>query len=67
MYNVSLYINKSKKRWIKGKAAEYIYRLLDKKLMQGYSDGTFKPHKVLTRAEAAKIFDTYMSERDKGL
>ena len=42
-------------------AAAYIDQLLEKKLMQGYSDGTFRPDRVLTRAEAAKIFDTYIS------
>ncbi len=48
-------------------AAGYVDQLLDKKLMQGYYDGTFRPDKVLTRAEAAKIFDIYVSERDNGL
>jgi len=32
--------------------------------MQGYTDGTFRPDRVLTRAEAAKIFDTYVSEKE---
>ena len=41
-------------------AAAYIDKLLEKKLMQGYSNGTFRPDRVLTRAEAAKIFDTYV-------
>lgn len=41
--------------------AVYIDELLSKKLMQGYSDGTFRPDRVLTRAEAAKIFDTYLT------
>jgi hypothetical protein len=45
-------------------AAGYIDQLLAKKLMQGYSDGSFKPDRVLTRAEAAKIFDTYVSEKE---
>jgi hypothetical protein len=48
-------------------AAVYVDKLLENKLMQGYSDGTFKPDKVLTRAEAAKIFDTYVSEKGNGL
>ena len=48
-------------------AAAYIDQLLGKKLMQGYSDGTFRPDKVLTRAEAAKVFDNYVSEKDKDL
>lgn len=52
---------------IPGWAAGYIDSLLEKNLMQGYSDGTFKPDKVLTRAEAAKIFDIYVTEKDKGL
>ena len=42
-------------------AAVYIDQLIKKKLMQGYSDGTFRPDRVLTRAEAAKIFDIYIS------
>jgi len=49
---------------IPGWAAGYIDSLLEKKLMQGYSDGTFKPGKVLTRAEAARIFDIYVTEKD---
>ena len=48
-------------------AAGYIDRLLEKKLMQGYSDDTLRPDKVLTRAEAAKIFDTYVNIKDSGL
>jgi hypothetical protein len=42
-------------------AAGYIDLLLEMKLMLGYSDGTFRPDRVLTRAEAAKIFDTYLN------
>lgn len=57
----------SDKGKIPGWAAVYIDSLLEKKLMQGYSDDTFRPDKVLTRAEAAKMFDTYVSEKDKGL
>ncbi len=45
-------------------AAVYIDQLLGRKLMQGYTDGTFRPDRVLTRAEAAKIFDTYVSEKE---
>ena len=45
-------------------AAVYIDQLLEKKLLQGYSDGSFKPDRVLTRAEAAKIFDAYVSEKN---
>lgn len=37
----------------------YIDKLIEMKLMLGYSDGTFRPDKVVTRAEAAKIFDSY--------
>lgn len=48
-------------------AVGYIDQLLTKKLMLGYSDGTFRPDKVLTRAEAAKIFDTYVTEKGNGL
>jgi hypothetical protein len=48
-------------------ASGYINQLLEKNLMLGYSDNTFRPDKVLTRAEAVKIFDTYVSEKDKGL
>lgn len=43
-------------------AAVYIDGLISKKLMQGYSDGTFRPDRVLTRAEAAKIFDIYVAQ-----
>jgi hypothetical protein len=48
-------------------AAGYIDKLIAKNLMLGYSDNTFRPDKVLTRAEAAKIFDIYVSEKDNGL
>ncbi len=48
-------------------AAGYIDELLEKKLMQGYPDGTFGPNNVLTRAEAAKIFDIYLTARDKDI
>lgn len=41
-------------------AAGYIDQLMDSKLMQGYSDGTFRPSQVLIRAEAAALFDNYL-------
>jgi hypothetical protein len=44
---------------IPGWAAGYIDKLNELKLMSGDSGGTFGPDRVLTRAEAAKIFDTY--------
>lgn len=40
-------------------AAGYIDQLYELKLMSGNSDAAFSPDRMLTRAEAAKIFDTY--------
>lgn len=40
--------------------AGYIDQLMESKLMQGYSDGTFRPYQVLIRAEAAALFDNYL-------
>lgn len=43
-------------------AAGYIDRLTEEKLMQGYSDGSFRPDQVLIRAEAAALFDNYLKK-----
>lgn len=59
--------NLSDKNKIPAWASGYIDKMIEKKLMLGYSDDTFRPDKVLTRAEAAKIFDTYVSQKDNGL
>ncbi len=48
-------------------AVGYIDQLTEKKLMLGFSDNTFRPDSVLTRAEAAKIFDTYVFIQGNGL
>ncbi|MGE5677842.1 MAG: S-layer homology domain-containing protein, partial [Pseudomonadota bacterium] len=47
-------------------AAAYIEQLQEKRLLMGYSDGSFKPDRVLTRAEAAKIFDKYVYGKENG-
>ncbi len=44
-------------------ASAYIDQLIANKLMQGYSDGTFRPNKMITRAEAATLFDNYLKLR----
>lgn len=41
-------------------ASGYIDQLIATKLMQGYSDSTFRPNKIITRAEAATLFDNYL-------
>lgn len=41
-------------------AVSYIDQITEKKLMQGYSDGTFRPDQALIRAEAAALFDNYL-------
>ncbi|MCQ1530300.1 S-layer homology domain-containing protein [Lutispora saccharofermentans] len=43
-------------------AAGYIDQLTEEKLMQGYSDDTFRPEQVLIRAEAAALFDNYLKK-----
>jgi len=41
-------------------AAGYIDELVDKKLMQGRPDGTFRPNEVMNRAEVAALIDNYV-------
>lgn len=41
-------------------AAAYIKAAADKGILGGYSDGTFKPQRVVTRGEVAKILYYYM-------
>lgn len=35
----------------------YVHRAYGMRLIEGYADGTFRPHNPITRAEAAKIID----------
>lgn len=41
-------------------AAGYIDELVDKKLVQGRPDGTFRPNEVMNRAEVAALIDNYV-------
>jgi len=43
-------------------AKESMQRLVDTGIMKGYSDGTIKPLKALTRAEAVKLLDELTGE-----
>ena len=42
-----------KKHW----ASKAIQKAIDKKIMTGYSDGTWKPDQPLTRAEFVTVLD----------
>jgi len=41
-------------------AAGYVDELINKKLMQGRPDGTFRPNEIMNRAEAAALIDNYI-------
>lgn len=41
-------------------AQEYVKIVTNLKIMEGYPDNSFKPDKIMTRAEAAALFDNYL-------
>lgn len=45
-----------------GANRESIYAVADLGLMEGYEDGSFKPNNVLTRAEAAVVFERLLAK-----
>ncbi|MGE5390614.1 MAG: S-layer homology domain-containing protein [Deltaproteobacteria bacterium] len=49
------------------KLGGYVKAACDLKLLVGYSDGTFKPLKTITRAEMCKVIINFMNAQDKGL
>ena len=48
-------------------AEDAIHIVTDKGYVKGYGDGTFKPNKEITRAEAVKILNETFSIRDNGI